>query len=92
MDTQEAVLRLTRHVRDAETYARVTDEVFVDGVNYGRLCVWHTFSRQLFTLLPACERSKMNILYKQKWWTLFVRSEWYNKLFLLVLIVVWNYK
>ena len=59
---------------DAETYARVADEVFVDGDNYGRLSVWHTFSRQLFTLLPACGQSKMNILYKQKWWTLFARS------------------
>ena len=57
MDTRDKIFDVARQVKDAKTYDFVTDVVFEDGVNFGRICVWHSFSCQLYTLFPA-ERTK----------------------------------
>ena len=71
---EEVVLNIVCQIKDAASYGSVTDHVFVDGVRFGRLYVWHILSRRLYTLLPPGERNQMNTIYSQKWWTLFLRS------------------
>ena len=86
---EELVLDIACQTTAAVSYGIVTDHVFVDGVRFGRLYVWHLFSRQLYTLLPRTERMNMNTIYSQKWWTLFLRSNYHNKFILVLLRLLW---
>ena len=84
----EELMQISRHVENAEGYGRVTDVLFASAVTYGRLYVWKTFSRILYETLTPNERKKMDIIYNQKWWTLFYRSDMYNK-FVMLYMLVW---
>ena len=87
----DAIRHLTRSVRTAEAYRRITEDVFIDGVmSWGRIFVWHAFSCELYYLLAPRERLKMNPIYKRKWWTLFSHGEWSTRLFLSVLMLMWT--
>ena len=84
---------LIRHfanqVKDADTYGDITDVLFDERVRFGRICVWHSFSCELYRQLPEDERIKMNTIYHQKWWTLYTKSDLYNKCVLFVFKLVW---
>ena len=88
---EQSIRRLTRTVeRTAEAYRIITEQVFSDGVmSFGRIYVWHAFSCEFYDLLTPRERSRLNQIYKRKWWTLFLHGEWYTRLFLSVLMLVW---
>ena len=66
MTHQEEILQIARHVKDAETYAMITDLVFVDQIHFGRLYIWQSFSCQLYPLLPREEQIKMDTIYHKK--------------------------
>ena len=89
---EQSIRHLTRTVeRTAEAYRIITEQVFSDGVmSFGRIYVWHAFSCEFYDLLTPRERSRMNQIYKRKWWTLFLHGEWYTRLFLSVLMLVWT--
>ena len=89
---EQSIRHLTRTVeRTAEAYRRITEQVFSDGVmSFGRIYVWHAFSCEFYDLLTPRERSRLNQIYKRKWWTLFLHGEWYTRLFLSVLMLVWT--
>ena len=86
---EEDILNVARKIKDAASYGVVTDYVFVDGVHFGRVYVWHLLSCRLYTLLRPAERIKINSIYNQKWWTLFLRSNYHNKFILLLSKLVW---
>ena len=88
-DTQAILLQLARQVKDAASYAVITDVVFRDQIHFGRICVWHSFSCQLYSLLPREEQIKMNTIYHQKWRTIFRRSDACNKIVLVILMLAW---
>ena len=57
----DAIRHLTRSVRTAEAYRRITEDVFIDGVmSWGRIFVWHAFSCEFYDLLAPRERSRVN--------------------------------
>ena len=89
---EDSIRHLTRTVeRTAEAYRIITEQVFSDGVmSFGRIYVWHAFSCEFYDLLTPRERSRLNQIYKRKWWTLFLHGEWYTRLFLSVLMLVWT--
>ena len=90
MDPSDVFRRLAREVRDAQTYEDAINYLFDDDViNFGRLSVWYVFSKQLYTILPAKERSKMNTIFKKIWWTLFEKGTLSHKTILLILFCGW---
>ena len=55
-DTQAILLQLARQVKDAVSYAVIRDVIFRDQIHFGRICVWHSFSYQLYSLLSREEQ------------------------------------
>ena len=92
MDRSSDIKRLASEIHDAETYGDSIDYLFEDNVvHYGRLCVWYTFSKQLYTILPEDEQKKMDYLFKRKWWTLFYRGSISHKCILLLMFCTWKW-
>ena len=86
MTLERDIARIVKHVKDTQSYSKITDSLFETKVSYGRLYVFFTYTDIVYGQLSQIEKLKMKTVFHQTCWSLFKRSSIWNKCVLLYLV------